>query len=111
MKYREMVKFLNDNGILLLQPLIADTVDVLLPIGANVSDDEFEEICEKIFDDYLDNPDLDKGLDIIWSLTEDELARRGYRDDDKYTPSAERGDYSPSNPWDAPGMSIKDFIR
>ena len=31
-------------------------------------------------------------------------------DDDDYTPSAERGDYSPSNPWDAPGMSIKDFI-
>ena len=108
MKYGEMVKFLNDNGILLLQPLIADTVDVLLPIGSNVSDDEYEEICEKIFDNYLDDPDLDKGLDIIWSLTEDELARRGYRND--YTPSAENGDYSPSNPWDAPGMRMSDFI-
>lgn len=31
-------------------------------------------------------------------------------DDDDYTPSATRGDYSPSNPWDAPGMSIHDFI-
>ena len=30
--------------------------------------------------------------------------------DDDYIPSAENGDYSPSNPWDAPGMSIKDFI-
>lgn len=30
--------------------------------------------------------------------------------DDDYTPSATRGDYSPSHPWDAPGMSIKDFI-
>jgi hypothetical protein len=30
--------------------------------------------------------------------------------DNKYTPSAENGDYSPSNPWDAPGMSMKDFI-
>ena len=30
--------------------------------------------------------------------------------DDDYTPSAENGDYSPSNPWDAPGMSISDFI-
>lgn len=30
--------------------------------------------------------------------------------DDDYCPSATRGDYSPSNPWDAPGMSIKDFI-
>jgi hypothetical protein len=35
-------------------------------------------------------------------------------DDDKYhyhyTPSAENGDYSPSNPWDAPGMKMSDFI-
>ena len=29
--------------------------------------------------------------------------RRGYT-------SATSGDYSPSNPWNAPGMSIKDFI-
>ena len=27
-----------------------------------------------------------------------------------YVPSATNGDYGPSNPWDAPGMSIKDFI-
>ena len=33
-----------------------------------------------------------------------------YGCDDDYTPSATNGDYSPSNPWDAPGMSIKDFI-
>lgn len=31
-------------------------------------------------------------------------------EDDEYTPSSTNGDYSPSNPWDAPGMSIKDFI-
>ncbi|MEE1084957.1 MAG: hypothetical protein UH850_14620 [Paludibacteraceae bacterium] len=31
-------------------------------------------------------------------------------DIEDYTPSAENGDYSPSNPWDAPGMSISDFI-
>ena len=33
-----------------------------------------------------------------------------FYDDEDYVPSAENGDYSPSNPWDAPGMSIKDFI-
>ena len=27
-----------------------------------------------------------------------------------YTPSATRGDYSPANPWDAPGMKVSDFI-
>ena len=32
----------------------------------------------------------------------------GYEDD--YCPSSTNGDYSPSNPWDAPGMSIRDFI-
>ena len=30
---------------------------------------------------------------------------------ENYTPSATNGDYSPSNPWDAPGMSIDMFIR
>ena len=30
--------------------------------------------------------------------------------DEEYVPSAENGDYSPGNPWDAPGMSIHDFI-
>ena len=28
----------------------------------------------------------------------------------EYVPSAENGDYSPSAPWLAPGMSEKDFI-
>lgn len=31
-------------------------------------------------------------------------------DDYHYTPSATRGDYSPSCPWKAPGMSVSDFI-
>lgn len=31
-------------------------------------------------------------------------------DEDGYIPSATRGDYSPSSPWDAPGMSVSDFI-
>ena len=31
-------------------------------------------------------------------------------DDYEYTPSATARDYSTSNPWDAPGMSTRDFI-
>ena len=31
-------------------------------------------------------------------------------DDEDYVPSSTNGDYSPSHPWDAPGMSIRDFI-
>lgn len=34
----------------------------------------------------------------------------GVDEDEEYTPSSENGDYSPSNPWDAPGMRISDFI-
>lgn len=30
--------------------------------------------------------------------------------DDEYCPSATARDYGPSNPWDAPGMSVRDFI-
>ena len=30
--------------------------------------------------------------------------------EEEYIRSSTNGDYSPSNPWDAPGMSIKDFI-
>lgn len=29
---------------------------------------------------------------------------------EEYTPSCTAGDYSPSAPWNAPGMSIRDFI-
>lgn len=32
-------------------------------------------------------------------------------EDEEYTPSAESGDYLPSNPWDAPGMRMSDFIK
>ena len=31
-------------------------------------------------------------------------------EDEYYTPSATAGDYSPSCPWKAPGMSVRDFI-
>lgn len=31
-------------------------------------------------------------------------------EDDDYMPSATAGDYSPTCPWNAPGMSISDFI-
>ena len=58
-----------------------------------------------IFDDndvkaYYDEEDYD---DEDEEEDEDE-------DEEEYVPSAENGDYSPSNPWDAPGMSINDFI-
>ena len=29
---------------------------------------------------------------------------------ENYVPSSTAGDYGPGNPWDAPGMSVHDFI-
>ena len=78
-KYSEMIKFLNDNGILLLQPVIADTVDVLLPLGCDMTEEEYEEICDCVFDGYLDKAD-DATLDDIWDLAEEELINRGYKE-------------------------------
>ena len=48
-------------------------------------------------------------------MTESEMEWFGISDVEdgeyeEYIPCSENGDYSPSNPWDAPGMSIKDFI-
>jgi hypothetical protein len=32
------------------------------------------------------------------------------KDDEHYCPSSTAGDYSPSSPWNAPGLSVRDFI-
>ena len=38
------------------------------------------------------------------------ICKTCWRCEEEYIPSSTNGDYSPNNPWDAPGMSIKDFI-
>ena len=75
MKYREMVKFLNDNGILAMQPVIANYLDAQLE--TDITDEEFEEICEEIFDCYLgsiEEPD-------IWCLIDKVLMERGLKEE------------------------------
>lgn len=74
MKYSEMTKFLNDNGILVMQPVIASEVSAQLMV--DIPEDEFEEICAKVFDLYLgsiDEPD-------IWYLVDEILVERGYKE-------------------------------
>ena len=73
MKYREMVKFLNDNGIYAIQPIIANEVGAQLE--KDISDEEFENVCHEIYGTYLDSieePD-------IWTLVDEELTKRGYK--------------------------------
>lgn len=74
MKYSEMVKFLNDNGIYVMQPVIASEVNSQLE--HSVPEEEFEDICKSVEDLYLscyDEPD-------IWELVDEELKKRGYKE-------------------------------
>lgn len=74
MKYSEMVKFLNDNGIDAIQPVIAN--EVMAQLEKDITVDEFEDICHKIYKIYLDcieEPD-------IWYLVDEELSTRRYKD-------------------------------
>ena len=73
MKYREMTKFLNDNGICAMQPVIANELEAQLK--NDITDEEFEEICTEVMDAYLscfEEPD-------IWELVNYELTQRGYK--------------------------------
>lgn len=49
-----------------------------------------------------------------WCVVERTLAdaeNGEFEEDEHYIRSSTNGDYSPSNPWEAPGLSISDFIR
>lgn len=73
MKYSEMVKFLNDNGILVMQPVIAHELDSQLE--HDIPEEEFEDICANVLDMYLscyEEPD-------IWDLVDEELTKRGLK--------------------------------
>lgn len=74
MLYKEMTKFLNDNGITVMQPVIADMVDCQLE--KDISDLEFENVCDVIYEKYLE---CDEEPD-IWNLVDEELESRGYKD-------------------------------
>jgi hypothetical protein len=68
-----------------------------------------EEEADKVF--------REKSMECEFDFSDGEITETGYViecvdefEDEDYVPSSTNGDYSPSNPWDAPGMSIKDFI-
>lgn len=74
MRYCEMTKFLNDNGIYVMQPVIANEVSAQLQ--TDISEEEFEEICASVYSDYLScYQETD-----IWYLVDEELTNRGYKE-------------------------------
>lgn len=54
----------------------------------------------------------DLAFQIEWAFDVDGIRSECEEDgeDEEYIPSSTNGDYSPSNPWDAPGMKMSDFI-
>lgn len=78
----------------------------------NKDTDSYIVECEGSDPDIFDGADIktEDGIQHLypigaWCWIWDEI-----QSEEEYVPSAENGDYSPSNPWDAPGMNIWDFI-
>jgi hypothetical protein len=66
------------------------------------------------FEKYISNDQL---IDYIYHFHDpqpewdcESLGESDYDDDHTLYSSCTAGDYGPSNPWDAPGMSVYDFI-
>lgn len=72
--------------------------------------EEFNKLCGPVDEEDLDLEYENPKYQYF------ECPECGYRDrktafnDEEYIPSSTNGDYSPSNPWDAPGMKMSDFI-
>lgn len=69
---------------------------------ADVTDDYIFNTENNLYRIQADEPISEDVYEENWECYNDHA--------EEYVPSASNGDYSPSNPWDAPGMSIKDFI-
>lgn len=67
-----------------------------------------EELPESFDRRYLGWIDTEENRERIAAYC---LAHEDECDDSPYAPSSAYGDYGPGNPWDAPGMSVSDFIR
>lgn len=73
MKYQEMVRFLNLNGIDAIQPIIASEVSAQLE--RDITDEEFENVCHRLYGTYLDCDEEPN----MWDLVNEELMARGYK--------------------------------
>jgi hypothetical protein len=90
--------------------IVENTLRELLP-------DWIEDIMDSsystgiIIDTYFDSISFDFNESDVHDLVNECIDKfLAERENDDYTPSSTNGDYSPSNPWDAPGMSVSDFI-
>lgn len=76
-----------------------------------LSEEEFEEWLDSLRKDLKKTPEeLEEESRISCEEMAEREAQELYDELHGGCPSSTAGDYSPSNPWDAPGMSIRDFI-
>lgn len=78
----------------------------LIKMYSNVPKEELENYILHYFDE---EDETINGADDICAKAEDDLFSESAAEK-HYCPSSTCGDYSPSCPWNAPGMSIHDFI-
>ena len=85
-----------------------------------ISEDDYEPVTEYstfiLKTDRFNEPYLESStysefkLYLSSAFNYDYIIEDDEEEEDDYRPSSTNRDYSPSNPWDAPGMSVKDFI-
>lgn len=78
----------------------------LIRLYSGVPNEELEDYILHYFDEEVES--IDEAEDIC-AKAEDNLFSESSVEN-HYCPSSTCGDYSPSCPWNAPGMSIHDFI-
>jgi len=83
--------------------------DRILEIAVLLKDGLVEDGMDEAYEYMCNTVELSENEAEILGLDMEEY-REKPDSKDHYTPSSTYGDYSPSHPWDAPGMSIKDFI-
>lgn len=72
-RFSEMTQFLNDNGIMVMQPVIANEVSAQLQ--ESVTDEAFEKICTNVMNKYLECDEEPR----IWDLVDEELKEWGLK--------------------------------
>ena len=101
-----------------LERYAAEYLDYQLhPDYLYVEDDFAGEVEPDIFEEFDMNGDVDFSIDEIEvSEPEEDIVEPGEIIDDPFLPDEfeyddDISDFGPGNPWDAPGMSVKDFLR
>lgn len=77
-------------------------------------EEQLKEVREWYINGDLSKEDIEKWIQSLKNpeaeCSNEDESENTVLCEDRYTPSSTARDYGPSNPWDAPGMSIRDFI-